>query len=186
MFQKHFFGSFYGSLELTYCVCLRPGLYKPKRSVWSKKALLVLLTLHNECSFCQTSDREKSYFSITLFCRRLMPPSTGTKNEIHRPCMWVGMQTIYLLPFGFFPFPSSHMHVFLIVAYLLILISLIQLGWGCLAEVQVGMYFPFFWQTKVTQLSFIWDVSVHKTVYFQIFAKKSLQLITTKCSLCNY
>ena len=152
MFQKHCFGSFYGSLELTYCVCLRPGLYKPKRSVWSKKALLVLLTLHNECSFCQTSDREKSYFSITLFCRRLMPPSTGKKTEIHRPCMWVGMQTIYLLPFGFFPFPSSHMHVFLIVAYLLILISLIQLGWGCLAEVQVGMYFPFFWQTKVAQL----------------------------------
>ena len=104
MFQKHFLGSFYGSLELTYCVCLRPGLYKPKRSVWSKKALLVLLTLHNECSFCQTSDREKSYFSITLLCRRLMPPSTGTKNEIH-----VGWHAnnifapIWLLPISQFP-----------------------------------------------------------------------------------
>ena len=69
--------------------------------------------------------------------------------------MYVGWHANNIFaPIWLLPISHSHMHVFLIVAYLLILISLIQLGWGCLAEVQVGMYFPFFRQTKVAQSSF--------------------------------
>ena len=77
------------------------------------------------------------------------------KEEWNTSFMYVGWHANNIFaPIWLLPISHSHMHVFLIVAYLLILISLIQLGWGCLAEVQVGMYFPFFRQTKVAQSSF--------------------------------